>query len=124
MISPQRVWQKVKRDQVLNLSELAVASGYDRGVLSRMCLPLQFGKISLADFKRVMRKREDVYEERRSAAVFMFNTTTPATPPPSESALGDHSMSRVADKFDAPSSKRAKRAASLSAQAIPLGNTA
>jgi hypothetical protein len=65
----RRVWSKVQKDLVLNLGELAIASGYDRAALSRMKLPLQSGKISLSDFKRILHGRQDALENpvRQSA---------------------------------------------------------
>lgn len=63
MINVARVEEKVKKGQALHLSELAVASGYDRAVLSTMNLPLQAKKISLQDFQRILRKRQD-WQER------------------------------------------------------------
>lgn len=59
MKTKEQIWEKVVRDQVMNLSELAVASGYDRNALGAMSLPLIGGKISLSDFKRVVRQRQD-----------------------------------------------------------------
>lgn len=123
MINPRQIWQKVKRDQALNLSELAVASGYDRGKLSRMLLPLQEKKISLSDFKRVMRRRQNVFE----ANVFELH----ALPDPAAKRLAGASSpagadltQATADKFDAPSSKRAKRGASRPLPQSQLRNTA
>jgi hypothetical protein len=63
MKTKEQICGKVERDQVLNLSELAVASGYDRSRLARMSLPLQGGKISLADFKRILHRRQDQSED-------------------------------------------------------------
>jgi hypothetical protein len=95
MIKPRAIFAKVKRDQVLNLSELAIASGYDRAVLSRMDLPLESGKISLADFKLVLRKRAARHERQRLVVM------PPAEPAPAGS---DCAQTRV-DKFHAPRSK-------------------
>ena len=62
MKTKEQIWEKVERDQVMNLSELAVASGYPRCVLGAMKLPLIAGKISLSDFKRILRQRQDQCE--------------------------------------------------------------
>jgi len=75
----QTTWEKVERDQVLNLGELAVASGYSRSVLSAMKLPLIAGKISLSDFKRIVRRRQDQCESLRGP--------TPALSPDSAAAI-------------------------------------
>ena len=90
----KRVWQKVKLGQVLNLGELAIASGYDRGALARMALPLQAGKISLSDFRRIMQKRQDKQEGMPHA---------PSAPPqaaiPSGQVNGARSQQIDADRF-------------------------
>jgi hypothetical protein len=53
------VWQKVERDQALNVSELAEASGYSRASLRQMKVPLVCGKIPYSDFRRFLQKLED-----------------------------------------------------------------
>jgi hypothetical protein len=118
MKNSRTIWQKVRKDLALNLSELAIASGYDRGTLTKMRLPLQAGKMSLSDFKRVLRGRQNL-QERHSREMSLFILPSP----PSESAVVDRSTHQVADKFDAPSSRRARRAASPSPLECPLGNT-
>lgn len=109
MINPTLIWRKVKRDQVLNLSELAVASSYPRGVLGKMNLPLQHGKISLSDFKRIMRRRQNAHEIARSKLrVLPSPTGSPASSPVED--VG--SRQADADKFYESSSTHAGQAAS------------
>ena len=130
MIKPRLIWSKVRHDQVLNLSELAHASGYDRAVLSRMNLPLQDGKISLADFKRILRKRQDYREKLAKKAVNCRASVSDAAqvkPPDAIVPFGSVNGSQrqaTADKFYAQSSKRAGKSASHPAQSTPLRNTA
>lgn len=57
---------KLKRDLALNLSELAIASGWDRSSLAQMDLPLECGKISYGDFRRVLNFRQLAHEQHRS----------------------------------------------------------
>jgi hypothetical protein len=72
MTNPRLIWKKVERDQALNMTELAHASSYDRGALRAMNLPWQHGKLSLSDFKRILRKRQDKMENARLSAT-LFN---------------------------------------------------
>lgn len=58
--------EKAARGQVLNLSELALVSGYGRSSLTAMKLPLICGKISLSDFQRIIRQRQDKLECSRA----------------------------------------------------------
>src|ERR1035441_9578645 len=116
MIKRQQVWNKVKRGLALNLCELAIAAGYDRGVLSRMGLPLQEGKLSLDDFKRVMRQRQNLHERARRHLRVLPT-------PPSGSPGANLFQSRDADRFYAPSSKRANPAASRSLPEARRGST-
>ncbi len=115
MIVAARIWSKVRRDQVLNLSELAHASGYDRGMLSKLALPLIAGKISLSDFKRILRKRQD--RQERIVKVM----------PPLVVSSGSANNGRrqaIADKFYVPSSKRVGKSASRPARSAPLRSSA
>jgi hypothetical protein len=117
MINARLIWSKVKRDQALNMTELAHASGYDRGALRVMCLPWQGGKLSLSDFKRVLRMREDYREKRlRTVKVMLL-------PSPSASANG-RQRQVAADRFYAPSSKRAGKAAARPVRSGPLHSSA
>jgi hypothetical protein len=115
-----KIWQKVRKDLALNLSELAIAAGYDRGTLTRMDLPLQFGKMSLSDFKALMRFRQNKIESKqwvRLSIVMPFE-------PPASLRPGDEGSPRaVVDKFDAPSSRRGARSASRRPQKCPLHAT-
>ena len=86
MKTKEQIWEKVERDQVMNLSELAVASGYPRCVLSAMKVPLIAGKISLSDFKRILRKRQDQCENLWKA---------PAKPPASSPDTKLHDPSSI-----------------------------
>lgn len=108
---------KVRLDLALNMTELARASGYRRQVLAQMNLPWQAGKLSLGDFRRILRKREDLHERNVAALAAASaspassssdpgaksSTATTATAPP---------MIQLVDKFDAPSQRRVKPAAS------------
>jgi hypothetical protein len=67
MKTKEQIWARVERDQVLNLVELAVASRYPRSALGAMRLPLTVGKISLSDFKRILRQRQDQRENLHAA---------------------------------------------------------
>jgi hypothetical protein len=91
----EQIWARVERDQVLNLGELAVASGYSRWALSAMKLPLVRGKISLSDFKRILRQRQDQRE----------NLHTPPTSSP-DLALADRQRQSAATvalrRFESP----------------------
>ena len=57
-----QVREKMKKDKALNLSELALVSGYDRGTLAAMLLPLVAGKIFYTDFRRILCARQDRFE--------------------------------------------------------------
>lgn len=130
MINPRSIWAKVKKDQALNLSELAIASGYDRGTLSRMALPLQAGKMTLSDFKRVLRKRADRHE-RALATLRVLPCPSDLRSLTSDLRGGEASapadarpLQAVADIFYGRSSRSAKPGASRPAQESPLHNTA
>lgn len=108
MKNPAAIRAKVRKDHPLNLSELAVASGYDRGALSRMNLPLQIGKISLSDFKRIMRKRQDLIEaESIRQNLILF----PTRPPFASHPANARPLQEAADKFYGSSSKSAAQSA-------------
>jgi hypothetical protein len=96
---------KAENDMALNLSELAVVTGYTRPVLSRMKLPLIEGKISPRDFWRIMRRRQDWME---SPSYMVDATTTSAFP------VVDYSTLATVDKFRAPRSKNGQPSASPS----------
>jgi hypothetical protein len=104
MIRTSSVWSKVKHDLALNLSELAIASGYDRGVLAKMDLPLEAGKLPLSDFRRILRRRQDHYENQRRKFIKLL----PDVPTPE----GNGSARTLADKFHEPRSKRDRPGAS------------
>jgi hypothetical protein len=53
------VWQKVERDQALNVSELVEATGYSRASLRKMNVPLVCGKIPYSDFRRFLHKLQN-----------------------------------------------------------------
>jgi hypothetical protein len=95
---------KVAQDMALNMTELSHASGYRRQVLAGMNLPWQAGKLSLADFRRILRRRQDLHEKN-------LTSTASAKLPPGEIAA-DRPPLRLVDKFDAPSPRRVKPAAS------------
>lgn len=88
------VWAKVRKGHVLNVSELAIASGYDRGMLARMKLPLQGGKISLEDFQRIMRARQDRAERDR---IKLRTVPAPASPPAVRN--GDQAQQTLAERM-------------------------
>jgi hypothetical protein len=114
MINVARTDEKVKKGQALNLSELAYASGYERGVLAQMNLPLQAKKMSLPDFQRIMRKRQD-WQER--ALRQPRKKSDEALRPPT--AGGDQKR-EASDTFYGRSSKRAGKGASRQPQQFQL----
>lgn len=116
MINVARVKAKVRKDQELNLSELAIVTARDRGELARMMLPLQNGKISHSDYKRIIRKRQDSAERKLKLRV--VRTSVSSRP------VNVGRREAIADKFDAPSPKRAGRVASHPAREFQLRNTA
>ena len=131
MIKALSVRSKARFGLVLNLSELAIASGYDRGVLAKMNLPLQSGKISLQDFQRVMRKRQDYREKLARNIVSLSDPSVPSvvkkssvTPPVSSAPAGDDQKRAAADTFYGRSSKRAGKGASRRARQFQLQGTA
>jgi hypothetical protein len=115
MKSASQIRSKVRLDLALNMTELSRASGYRRQTLALMNLPWQAGKLSLGDFRRIMRKRQDLHERNISRPAFLVspgeNGETNVTPLTATTGA-DHPMIRLVDKFDAPSRKRVKPAAS------------
>jgi hypothetical protein len=87
--------QKAKNDMALNLSELAVVTGYGRSTLQAMHLPLVHGKIRLRDFWRVIRE----WQDRIMAPPYPLRLTA--------ASRETHSMQATVDKFRAPSPSRA-----------------
>jgi hypothetical protein len=95
--------RKVKDDKALNLSELARVSGYDRGSLAGMMLPLTAGKIFYTDFRRILHGRQDAHES--SLAIFGSppgQHEIRALPPPPVNEAPDAAQSMkqsLADRF-------------------------
>jgi hypothetical protein len=116
---------KAKNDMALNLSELAAVSGYGRSSLQAMKLPLIHGKISLKDFRRVLRHRQDGLEEQIATLTITNNETgarsTSFTRVSSFPAT-DYSMPAAVDKFRAPRSSNGPPSASPSPAAHPARN--
>jgi hypothetical protein len=116
--------QKAKDDMALNLSELAIVSGYTAPVLRRMNLPLIEGKISLRDFWRVLRNRQELGEKYRNRLVLVVHDgdhgeISEFNVPPEfieASSLSEaaHSTQAAADKFRAPRSSNGQPSASPS----------
>jgi hypothetical protein len=105
--------RKVKLDQALNLSELSRVSGYDRGSLTGMMLPLTAGKIFYTDFRRVLRSRQDAHESSVAALVRHNGFTHPSGITLAAAVVAAaRPMRAAADKFRAPKSRRARPAAS------------
>ena len=88
-----RARKKLKKDMALNLSELSEVTGWDRGSLSAMNLPLEKGRIIYSDFRRVLHRRQDAHEDRRAQ--------TPTAPTPKE-YRADRISAQVAARFYAP----------------------
>ncbi len=87
---------KIQQDMALNLSELAAASGWNRGTLAAMNLPLIAGKIPYSDFRRILRRRQNAIEG-------------PSVNPSVSSTLAvDRHSQAVVDKFRAPKSRHAQ----------------
>lgn len=55
---PAKIAGKVSLDKALNLSELAQVTGWSRGTLAKLGLPLVAGKIPFSEFNRIMRRVE------------------------------------------------------------------
>jgi hypothetical protein len=102
-----RIRAKVKKDEAMNLTELARVTSYDRGTLRDMLLPLQGGKIFYTDFRRIIKERQDRHEHSLAAL------DRPAIRLPGVVAVeATRSTSSLADKFRAPKSTHARPAAS------------
>lgn len=97
-----RVREKVRRDQALNLTELALVTDYDRNTLGAMLLPLQGGKIFYTDFRRIIAARQDRHELSLSVLTPQASETTLAA---SSSPAEATPTTIAADKFRAPKSK-------------------
>ena len=104
-----RLTAKIQRDLALNLTELAAASGYNRNTLARMCLPFIEGRIFYSDFRRILAQRQDAHEHSVRA---LFALTPNERMPASLSPASADSPRAIADRLDAPSSKRATPTAS------------
>jgi hypothetical protein len=76
------VWEKVNRDLALNLRELAEVSGYSYPMLKRINPPLVCGKIPYSDFRRFLRKLQDV------ALALHPSLNAPATEQPASPVAG------------------------------------
>jgi hypothetical protein len=130
MIKPSVTRSKARKGLALKLSELAIVSGYDRNVLSSMNLPLQAKKISLQDFQRIMRKRQDWQERnfrKKVGAIDHNRLKQPAdsnAPASSPDSANNGQQRAAADMFYGRSSKRAGKAASRPPRATPLLCTA
>jgi hypothetical protein len=88
--------RKVKRELALNLSELSIASGWDRNTLSAMNLPLEHGKIIYSDFRRVLHRRQDAHEDSINAVKNAADTTRRGA------AVGTCVVSALADRLESP----------------------
>jgi hypothetical protein len=98
----QNIRAKAERGEVLNLSELALISGYGRSSLQGMRLPLICRKISLSDFRRVLRRRQDALDMALDIPRARILTEV------SKSAEEIRPMMQtIVDKFRAPRLKRA-----------------
>jgi hypothetical protein len=90
------VRQKIKDDKALNVSELALASGFNRGTIARLRLPFIAGKIFYSDFRRILRERQD----RHELCLASQSVRSPGRMP----AEADFPLHALADKFRAPKS--------------------
>lgn len=124
-----RVRAKMKNDEAMNLTEIALVTGYDRNVLGRMLLPLVEGKMFYTDFRRVLKDRQDRHEhslailDPQSKIENRKSKISSVTPPASASPAKDGPLISLADKFRAPKSKRAPRAASRAPVGSPPRST-
>jgi hypothetical protein len=113
------VREKVKRDEALNLTELAIYTCYDRGVLGDMLLPLQGGKIFYTDFRRIIATRQDRHEHSlASITPLLHHSISPAKRSAAASPEEATPTKIIADKFRAPKWKGVRRAASH----VPAGS--
>jgi hypothetical protein len=106
-----KVRAKVKHDEAMNLTELALFTGYDRNTLGGMVLPLQGGKIFYSDFRRILAARQDRHEHSL-ASIRPISPIDPITKPSGEEPGEVPQTSSLADRFHAPKSTRARPAAS------------
>ncbi len=124
-----RVRAKVKHDQALNITELALVTGYDRNTLGGMVLPLQNGKIFYTDFRRIIAARQDRHEHSLASVTVHSGpspstpTSAPATPAASSSPGEAAPTTSLADKFHAPKSKCVRPAASHARAGSPRHST-
>lgn len=125
MTALARARAKKASDQVLNLSELARLTGYYRGTLAALQLPLVAGKITYTDFRRVLRQRQNAHEKRFGISEISNQQSEISHQKSASSpAADDRSPQAIADRFDAPSSRNAKPAASRRARATRPRGTA
>ncbi|HEX7517778.1 MAG TPA: hypothetical protein VF345_10900 [Chthoniobacterales bacterium] len=101
MRTPKRagVLRKQKLDHALNLSELAFLSGFNRGTLACMMLPLIKGKIFYTDFRRILSARQDAQE--LTVKPFII-TPTPAAPRHAVCSAAEPSMTEMAERLRIP----------------------
>lgn len=111
MLNPRLVASKVRKGQVLNLSELSLATSYPRGVLAKMDLPLEAKKMSLQDFRRVMRRRQDAHE-RAGAKLRVLPGPIVSEQPAQSPPVGGSLQREAAGKFYAPLLKSEGKGAS------------
>lgn|GEM_PF-4192600 len=106
-----KVRAKMRHDEALNLTELALLTSYDRGTLKAMLLPLERGKIFYTDFRRILAARQDRHEHSL-ASIRPISPIGPITKPGGEAAGEVPRSNSLADKFHAPKAKSALLAAS------------
>lgn len=117
-----RVRAKKKNDEAMNLTELALLTGYDRNTLGAMLLPLERGKIFYTDFRRILAARQDRHED--SVRYLKLVAPLPVVPPgASASAEEARPTKSLADKFRAPKSKYVRPVASHARAGSPHHNT-
>jgi hypothetical protein len=117
MSKAARIRAKVKNDEALNLTELSFVTGYDRGTLGSMLLPLVAGKIFYTDFRRIVAARQDRHEHSLASITPLLQpsiiTPSASAKPAAASSPGvDDPPPSLADKFHAPKSTRVRPAAS------------
>jgi hypothetical protein len=115
----QTAQQKRDAGMALNLTELALVTGYGVSSLRAMKLPLVCGKITWADFWRQVRRLQSDITRFNPSTLQPFNRSTSSSNP----ATDDDPRS-TADKFHAPRSSNARKAASPNRAGSPLRNTA
>jgi hypothetical protein len=94
----------MNRGLALNLSELAVVSGWGVSSLTGMRLPLINGKIPYDDFRRILRLRQDALEKANRGLTYPF--IAPIARPASLLIEDVGHRQKDADKFYGPSLKR------------------